>query len=239
MKIPRNSAISGIKTASYLGFWKVDENADWIITERFKGFRESIEIPTGKTVDFHYVNQFTDARLAHLIVTKRVNLAAPGTCSLAFYSDEKIASTNVLYSVITDPEYSKGICLWLNSALGILQYLTSRMETEGAFCDMLQETLVNEVLVPSREMIERHKTDSNKIMDKYGRVELPSLLEQFSDPPDARKNLDRAILRLFGWSKKEIEEWLPRVYKAISSELRLLADSTRKSDNNDNQERLL
>lgn len=234
IKIPRGSVIAGIKTASYLGFWKIDENADWIITDRFRGFRKSIEIRTGKTVDFHYIREFTGARLAHLIVTKRVNLAAPGTCSLAFYSDKKIASTNVLYSVITDPEYSKGLCLWLNSALGVLQYLTSRMETEGAFCDMLQETLIDEVLVPTREIIERHKTNIDKIMDKYGRVELPSLLEQFSNPPDARKKLDQAMLKLFGWSENEIEEWLPKVYKAISSELRFLADSTRKSNNNEN-----
>jgi hypothetical protein len=112
------------------------------------------------------------------------------------------------------------------------------METEGAFCDMLQETLTDEILVPTREIVERHKTDFDKIIDKYGTVELPSLLKQFSDPPDARKKLDKTILKVFGWSAKEIEEWLPKVYKAISSELRLLADSTRKSDNNDNQERL-
>lgn len=223
IRIPRNAVMAGIKTASYLGTWRINHNADWIITERFKGFRESIETLAGIHVDFHYVNEFNGARLAHLIVAKRIDLAAPGTSVLAFYADERIASANVCYSVITNPTYAKGLCLYLNSVLGILQYLTLRMETRGSYCDLLQETLVEDVRVPTPETIERHKKELDALMDRFGAVTLPSLVNQLTNPPPARKRLDRLILKMCGWTDPEIEEALPRVYKALSSELKLLA----------------
>lgn len=238
VKIPRSAVITGIKTASYVGTWQVTDNADWIIVEGFKGFKEGIERFTGVNVNFHYVNEFTKARLSHLIVAKRIDLAAPGTSALAFYSDTKMTSANVCYSVITNPNYSKGLCLYLNSVIGVLQYLISRMETRGSYCDMLQETLVEDIQVPNPKFIEAYKKEIDNLMHKYGQTPLPSLINQFAKPPEARKKLDRAFLKMFGWTDSEINDTLPEVYKALASELKLLtaAMSEKTEGNNADEE---
>ncbi|MBI5714933.1 MAG: N-6 DNA methylase [Chloroflexi bacterium] len=220
IKVPPDVVLRAIKTASYISSWKIDKVADRLITRRFDGYKSNIETILGIRVDFSYVDAFSRDRLTHLLVTKRVDLGASGTSALAFFSSEQIVSANVLYSVITSPEYSKALCLWFNSAYGILQYFISRMETHGAFCDLLQETLID-LWVPTPEFVKQNQKTFNSLMTKYGETPLPSLLAQFSKPPKARKELDIAILKMLGWKDSEIKATLPKIYKALASELQL------------------
>ena len=222
IKVPPDVVLRAIKTASYIPSWKVDKVADRLITRRFDGYKSNIETILGIRVDFSYVDTFSRDRLAHLLVTKRVDLAAPGTSALAFYSDEQMISANVMYSVITSPQYAKGLCLWLNSVIGVLQFLLMRMETHGAFCDLLQESLVD-FWTPSPEFIQANKKVFDDLMVKYGEKKMPSLMTQFSNPPKARVALDTAILKLCGWTENEIATRLPKIYSALSLELRLMS----------------
>jgi hypothetical protein len=111
--VPNNAIALGLKTASYMPCWRIDEHADRVIIKRFDGF-SNIETFFSK-IDFGYIDSFAQSRYTHLLVTKRINLAAPGTCALAFYADRCMISANVLYSVVASPAYSKALCLCLIS----------------------------------------------------------------------------------------------------------------------------
>ncbi len=51
-------------------------------------------------------------------------------------------------------------------------------------------------------------------------VEFPPLIEQFENPPEARRIIDHAVLQTIGYSDKETEELLPELYNAMATELR-------------------
>ena len=222
--IPTEATIPGLKTASYVGQWQIDDVHDRVIVRRFKGFRERVELPLDIKVDFEYLQRAVDRRLCHLLVAKRIDLAAPGTSAIAYYSEAQTVSANVMYSVICTPDYARALCLWFNSVFGISQFLTERMETRGSFCDLLLETL-NLLVVPSMAFATRHLADLDSLMTRYGNEQLPSLIEQFTTPPAARLALDSTMMTIMGWTRREAESMLPQVYKALASELTLVASA--------------
>lgn len=208
IKIPKECLTPALKTASYVTKWNVNDITDWVITKRFKGYREQVENIAGIRVDFNYVNTSIKKRRSHLLVVKRIDLSAPGTSAIAFYSDKQMVSTNVFYSVTTSKDYSIALCLWLNSTFGISQVLRKRMETRGSYCDLLLETLRG-LPVPTREFVEQHLPTFRKLMKRFGTRELPSLLKQFSNPPDLRIELDTAILKILGYSLRRLMKFSP------------------------------
>ena len=136
----------------------------------------------------------------------------------------KPSAPDVMYSVICTPDYARALCLWFNSVFGISQFLTERMETRGSFCDLLLETL-NLLVVPSMAFATRHLADLDSLMTRYGNEQLPSLIEQFTTPPAARLALDSTMMTIMGWTRREAESMLPQVYKALASELTLVASA--------------
>jgi hypothetical protein len=52
--------------------------------------------------------------------------------------------------------------------------------------------------------------------------EFPSLLEQFTNIPAMRKELDKEILRILGFKEKEIDNTLDHIYSVLSYELKNL-----------------
>jgi len=49
-------------------------------------------------------------------------------------------------------------------------------------------------------------------------------LEQLENRFWARVELDKTILQILGFSKREINEWLPKVYDALVEELKAMKD---------------
>jgi hypothetical protein len=94
------------------------------------------------------------------------------------------------------------------------------METEGGYCDILKEDLID-FQVPIDEEI------SPKLLEWYQRhreVEFPSLNQQFTkDSP--RRTLDREIMLWMGWGESEVDADLDEIYAALNDELQLLREA--------------
>jgi hypothetical protein len=60
------------------------------------------------------------------------------------------------------------------------------------------------------------------LFEKLKDVEFPSILEQLEDRFWARVELDKTILQILGFSKREINEWLPKVYDVLVEELKIM-----------------
>jgi len=223
--IPREHLHHGLKTLSYTPSWCIDDCADWFIDSRFSDFEE-IERLLGVTVDFDYVQRRLRDRSTNLLVAKRLNIAAPGTCGIAFYSEAKVTAPNVFWCVDAEMNHSAALCLWLNSAFSILQLLFARMETEGSWCDLLKEPL-QDLWVPSEEFAFENRRGFSSLMNEVAQAPMPSLLEQFHSKYPERYGLDSALMKLIGLSQSEIDEWLPKVYRALSSELTLMVEAMR------------
>ena len=72
----------------------------------------------------------------------------------------------------------------------------------------------------SKKLTVREKRRFGEIFTKLKYVDFPSSLEQLEDRFWARVELDRTILEILGFSDKEINEWLQKVYDSRVRELK-------------------
>ena len=90
-------------------------------------------------------------------------------------------------------------------------------ETRGSYM-LITEEQVNQLHVPN--LNEANIRDLLTAFEEVRGVEFPPIFEQFENPPEARRIIDRAVLKTIGYSDKEIEEILPELYQAMATELR-------------------
>jgi hypothetical protein len=224
LKIPSSAVRFGLKTHAYIPKMDITECCDWFICQRFKGFETVELVLVGTDVDFDALNRQAEAKAAHLVVGYRLNLAAPGTKLLAFYSREKVVAQQAFSSLHADPETAKALCLWLNGVAFIVQILANRAETEGSFCNLTDEML-RQTFAPASDFLAAHRKEFSDAFERFKAVEWRSLLEQFECCDREREELDSFLLKLMGFSDKEVAQLLPKVYQALSRELRTLKEA--------------
>jgi hypothetical protein len=224
LKIPRSAVRFGLKTHAYIPKMDITECCDWFICQRFKGFETVELVLVGTDVDFDALNRQAEAKAAHLVVGYRLDLAAPGTKLLAFYSREKVVAQQAFSSLHADPETAKALCLWLNGVAFIAQILANRAETRGSFCNLTDEML-RQTFAPTSDFLAAHRKEFSDAFERFKAVEWRSLLEQFECCDREREELDSFLLKLMGFSDKEVAQLLPKVYQALSRELRTLKEA--------------
>lgn len=224
--IPRNALRPGLKTHAYLDRMDITETCDWFICRRFRGFN-MVELLLGVTVDFNALNRKAGAVATHLAVSYRLDLAAPGTCLLAFYSGEKVVPQQAFSSFHAEPALARSLCLWLNSVAFVVQILANRAETRGSFCNLTDEML-RQTLAPTKQFFADHQREFDEAFCRFRSVQWKSLLEQFELCDEHRHELDRFLLRSLGFTDCEIAQTLPKVYQAIAQELKTLKEAMQK-----------
>jgi hypothetical protein len=216
-EIPAKTAKKGLKTAAYVPSLDVDSISDLAILKPFDGLQEiQNKLGIGQ-VDFKDVADKAKHRMSHLLLSRRFNFAAPGTKAFAFFCSDKALGGKAFWTFSTDLTESKILCVWLNGTLAFIESLLLQSETEGSFVEVTKEKLL-EFHIPDLVTC-----DTSKLLaafERVRRVEFPPIIEQFENPPEARKIIDRAVFKTIGYSDKETEEILPELYKAIATELR-------------------
>jgi hypothetical protein len=90
-------------------------------------------------------------------------------------------------------------------------------ETRGSYM-IITEEQVKEMCIP-----DFNEVSMTALVDAFERVrhvEFPPFFEQFENPTEARKIIDRSVLSIIGYNKDEIDDMLPKIYRAIATELR-------------------
>lgn len=216
-EIPAKIAKKGLKTASYVSQLDVDSVSDLAILKPFDGLHEiQNKLGIGQ-VDFKDVEDKAKHRMSHLLLSRRFNFAAPGTKVLAFFCSDKALGSKAFWTFSTDLTESKILCVWLNGTLAFIESLLLQSETEGSFVEVTKEKLL-EFHIP--DLVTCDTSELLAAFERVRRVEFPPIFEQFENPPEARKIIDRAVLKTIGYSDKETEEILPELYKAMATEMR-------------------
>jgi hypothetical protein len=216
-KVPRRILRPGLRTSSYVSQLDIGKCPDYFITKSFGEFNEITQQSGVTELDFTAISAKAQKRFTHLVLNRRFDLTAPGTKVLALYSDEKTLPVGLHWALILDPETSKALCVWFNSTFYCLELLLQHTETRGSYM-LITEEQVKQLHVPNL-----NEANTNNLLGAFEQVrgvEFPPLFEQFENPPEARKIIDRAVLKTIGYSDKETEEILPELYKAMATELR-------------------
>ncbi len=224
IKIPKDCVTPAVYSGAYIRSFNIDQhNCDYAIT-RDGHFSHALQNLSGVVIDYNYVRKSVERCESHILVAKRLNIVAPGTTHLAFYSDHRLVSPNTFYSIICDEEQAEVLASWINSVFGILQFLQERKETEGGYCDLLKEDFVDFEVPRISSMPEQVEN----AFEKLAKIHYPSLSSQFK-ADSGRKDLDRAWMSWLGWPNDEIEKDLSEIYTAIDKELKAISTAGKRT----------
>ena len=137
---------------------------------------------------------------SHVLVARRVNLAAPGTTLLSCRSNEPaFNTTNFAAKEFKSETQEKLFCLWVNSSFGLLQLVAST-PTEGSWVG-IQQNIVDKMILPDYEALsDQDKERIETLWAKVSHKEMKSILEQMEEKDEFRTELDEGWLDILGGS---------------------------------------
>jgi hypothetical protein len=185
-----------------------------------------------------------DRRKAHLGIPDRFNFTAPGTRLLAYYSDEPRMYHRMWMFPDINKETSKALAVWMNSSIGVVQYLLQRIPYQGGWGKYHRHTLAK-FKAPNPKFADIKLLTS--AFEDIGSEDFPSLIEQvvrnanpetmnhsekhklelhFEDVSDTlgdgfapRRKMDEAVLDMFDFSPNKKEKILEKLYPALINEI--------------------
>jgi len=134
-------------------------------------------------------------RSGRLLVAERLRLTTARL--VAIRTSEKVLS-NTWWPVATEGGgvVDKILALWLNSSLGLLSLIASRVDTEGAWVELKKPTLESLPIIDSRELSEGVSKKLCRAYDELCGLEIQALPQMAED--DIRKKIDVAIAESLG-----------------------------------------
>lgn len=225
-KIEKNKVKKSLKTITGLKQIDITDLKDFLIISNFEGFNK---VPTlskykeKKKFKWENVIKRTIGKDTYITIFRRFNPYSPNTQLLSFYSKNKFIPTDAVKIFISeDPEEALILSLFLNSIIAFVQLFSNKQETTGQYSDIKEEDLKTFDIINLKSLTENEKHIILDLFEKIKTVEFPSLLEQIEDRFWARVELDKTFFKILGFSSKEINKWLPKIYNAIVEELKAM-----------------
>ncbi|MEM5870735.1 MAG: N-6 DNA methylase, partial [Candidatus Aenigmatarchaeota archaeon] len=196
---------------------------DFLIFTNFKDFDTVLKLSKWKG-DFSWkiVREKMQDRGWYLVIPSRFRINSKNTKVISVYSNQRFYAPHTFKMVKISKEEAKIYNLILNSILFIVNFQLLGSQTTLGFTDLRESDLVEFYLLDTKKISDREKNTLLKLFEKIKNVNFPSIIEQLETRFWARVELDKTILKILGFSDKEIEEWLPKVYDAIVEELKTM-----------------
>lgn len=223
--LPVSSFTYTIRRPSGLNKLNVYNDLDYVVTDvKQPSVLGRLKDATGINLSkqsLEFLRQDMKRRLGNFFVSADFDLSAPGTHWLSFYSSTKVAPSKSLWSMAMDDDYAKILCLFFNSSMNLVQLLAQRVETRGAFM-RLREYFLEDFVVPNVSKLDpKIVRRFVNLFDSLETTEVPSILEQLRTGHLARRRIDKAWLKVFGY-KGEVDSYLEDLYSSIVKEIETL-----------------
>lgn len=225
VEIPLNCLERALRRFSYTNTIDISHNSDYLILAWFDKIKEmaryslsskELTALSKKTLE-SWKGKFA-TKNAHLLLARRLYLASPGTCLIAFYSEHPTIGIDLWSLRDLEEEDAKILALWLNSSLNILQLLYMGVACEGPWMK-LHSYMLNSLLVPNpKKLTKKDRQKLLKIFEETKKASLPSISEQLTKKDDVRKNVDRVFLEILRY-KNVSDEFLDNLYASIHNEI--------------------
>ncbi len=224
-QVPREVCKKAIRTITGLRTIEVPDG-DYLVTNYFPDFAKILGVSKfddkNKIFDWEYVQKTYPKKMVHLVSATKFDLYSRNTSFIAFYSEEPMIATDSLkvYPNLST-EKAKILCLFLNSIVNLLQFITNRQQTTAGGYHAITETdLLNFQLLNYENLIKKEIEKLLVVFDSLKSLEFPSIVEQIEKRFSGRVQMDMAILEVLGYKKGEINEILPKLYEVVLRELK-------------------
>ncbi|GAB4311098.1 MAG: hypothetical protein Kow0069_11370 [Promethearchaeota archaeon] len=232
VRIPAAALIPGIRSFKNASKLCVDDLRDFFLWDQFEGVRAFVSEGLGGRREVEPGDlDFMDAwrgnlrrRAGHLFHVRRVDLSAPGTRHLGFFSSESRAASKLLWVVKPAKGFSqKFLALWYCSSLHLLQVLVNRTETRGAFVEVSKYQFENFKVPDLRAAGEYHPLLA-QTYNRTAQVEFPPLLVQLRTHFPALALIDDAFLQVLGFeARRERVAFGRELRQALALEIEMLS----------------
>ena len=204
-------------------FWRTDkldisDMPDFIIVEDFPDIQKIMKNPSNMQKWKSYVED----RQAKLLVARRFDVTAPGTTTLAAYSEKGIVGAYMWSIQGLCDEDAKIATLWFNSSIFLISFLINRTETSGGWLRVDKSTLTQMPIIDLKNLQEQERKALLDLFESIKRNVFPSVLEQLQNGYPARKRIDVFFLQLIGYSIEEADKILESLYSSVCLEIKNL-----------------
>ncbi len=228
IKLNKESLVPSIRSITGIRFLNITSYHDYIILSPYEKIEsvQAISKFKGRIKWKEIKDKIRDIGITHIIIPNRVNLSSPNTFIIVPFSKEALTPVGkfFLYKENLPRDKLAILTLYLNSVCFITELLLNRTEATGAYFDIKVADLTNMHKINLTKIKSSDNALLLAIWNKISNVEFPSIIEQLEKRFWARVELDRVILKVLGFSDKEIEEWLPKVYDAVVEELKAMSE---------------
>ncbi|MBZ9577992.1 N-6 DNA methylase [Patescibacteria group bacterium] len=228
LKIPKQDIKPLLRTLT--GIKKIDiaKQHDFVTTCEYSDFKKVLAISKWKKKKFDWKviqKKVENLGLSRLVVPDKINLSSKNTHLIALFSEEPLVLSNLFFAFSNlDKNDCKIYTLSLNSILCLSQFIIYKPETLGTYIRMSAHDWELTKQINPRSVSEKEKETLMNLFEKLKDVEFPSIIEQLENRFPARIELDKKILKILGFSDKEIDEWLPKIYDILVKELKAMKE---------------
>ena len=219
----KDTLYKSIRTATDVNTLNIENKLDYLITEPSDDYDELLSITSIRNKHRWSYSRYSaelDSKWTNMVTSRRFRPNSKNTYLFAFYSEEEFVPNNIFKIITLKEEEAKINTLYLNSVMGILNLILLKEQTTEAYTDIQQGDLNQFDIIDVSKLDDNTKRELLELYDEMKDKEFDSLTTQFEQETQSRVMLDTKLLLALGFSRNEITQLLPEVYKAIAFELK-------------------
>lgn len=223
IKVPYNVTKPALRTLTGIETIAVADNSDYIINKDYEDFKKVLILSKWKgkfdwTIINNKIRRIGESRL---VIPDKIRLSSKNTIMLAAYSEKPLILSNLFFAYKDlDENVCKTLALSLNSIITLAQFLILKSETLGGYIRLSANDWVLTYQLDYNKLNDEEKKSIIKLFEKIKSTKFPSIVEQLEDEFSGRKEIDRFVLHTLGFSDKEVEQTISKVYDALIKEFK-------------------
>jgi len=222
IEIPLDCLVPSLRRHSGVSYLDVTRKSDFLVMDVFPHIDEFLcDEKITEKFENNVVTwkEYIKRRVGRVLVARKFDLSAPGTCLFSFYSSVPLAPGEFWVIRPLTLQYAKILSLWLNSTPNLTQMFLNRTETRGAWMKIDVRTLKESYIIDPRTLGKNENAELSRTFRQIGDNSFPSILNQLEQVHPARELIDRIVLKMIGFSEGEIEETLDYLHSALANEI--------------------
>jgi Eco57I restriction-modification methylase len=223
--IPSKAAEYGFRRTAGVGVLDLTNSLDFIVADDFPDFEKMFSDKSKSKRMLGNIQKWRGyiiQRLTNVVIARRFDISAPGTRLLAYYSDQQFVGVDMWHLQNLKDDDAKIFCIWFNSTPNLLQIFIDRTETRGAWMKVHEYQIANQLVMNVHRLTVADKKLLLLLFEEIKDKEFPSIMEQLSKVNPLRKEIDKVVLKILGFSDTKIQKLIDQLYPILADEIQKL-----------------
>ncbi len=219
VEVPRTNLLRALRRFSGIGRINVTEELDYLIKNEFN--RLNYFITSVGKADLAKWEKDVTSKQTNLALVGRFDISASGTKSLAYYSDGGFTPSQMFWLIKgLSSEEAEIFALFWNSSINLVQILSHKKETRGAFIQILAYSFKDFLILDPALLSPETSAKLIECFKEVSREDLPSVLSRYENKSPVQKKIDNCIFMALGIEFQDSQ--FVELYDFIAGEIRKL-----------------